>query len=385
MSDITPTDKQWAAIKQIVQWYSGGKNTEQVFYLAGYAGTGKSTIAKFVVEELSTNHSFLARPAAFTGKAANVLRQKGNPGATTFHGGMYVPYEDEYGNVEFVLAPDAPFSDCDLILGDEVSMINEELGTDAESFGKKILVMGDPGQLPPVSGAGYWTNRRPDVMLTEVMRQALDSPILRIATLLREGRPLPVGEWADKDGNITRVVQFSPQQCHWLYREETQAICGVHRMRWGHTKRIRERRGFEGELPQAGETVICCKNDKQKAIFNGSFGKMLTTARYIRKSGEGNIIFDVKMEDLQNPLRMVRADPYLFQQHIDSTVRKPQKIGKGIQEFDFGYVLTCHKAQGSEWDDVTVLDDSKSFREDQYKWAYTAATRAAKSLTFIKR
>lgn len=387
MSNITPTDKQWSAIKQIVEWYRGGNKTPQVFYMAGYAGTGKSTIVKFVVEELAEKHpAFTPRIAAFTGKAANVLRQKGNPGATTFHSGMYLPIEYEFGNVEFHLAADAPFSDCDLIIGDEVSMINDELGIDAESFGKKILATGDPGQLPPVSGAGYWTRRRPDVMLTDVHRQALDSPILRIATRLRLRQPLEIGEWADSEGNVSRVVKFSPDiASQWLYREETQAICGIHKNRWGHTKRIRERRGFESELPQLGETVICCKNDKQRAIFNGSFGRILTGARYIRRSGEGNIIFDVAMEDLPKPLHHVRCDPYLFKQHYDSTVTKPQRIGKGVQEFDFGYVLTCHKAQGSEWADVSVLDDSGAFREDASKWGYTAATRASKSLTYIVR
>lgn len=383
--NITPTDEQWKAIKKVVAWYKGGVNTPLVFYLAGYAGTGKSTIAKFVIDELATQAGFNVATAAFTGKAANVLRQKGNPNAGTFHAGMYMPQEDDHGQVFFHLQPDAPFSCADLILGDECSMINEELGVDAESFGKKILVMGDPGQLPPVSGVGYWTGRKPDVFLTEVHRQAMDSPILRLATMLRLGKAIPEGEWSDSEGNVTRVLKTDPAlTSQWMYREETQGICGIHTNRWGHTQRIRKKRGFEGKLPQKGERVLCCRNDKEKGIFNGSFGTMLSNARDTKRRSD-NILIDVDMDDLRKPLTMQTVHPYMFYQHFDSSARRPVKLSKGVQEFDWGYVLTCHKAQGSEWDDVTVLDDGGVFKQDQHKWRYTAATRASKSLTFLKR
>ena len=209
MSDIVPTDTQAAAIKRIVEWYKGGRKTPQVFYLAGYAGTGKSTIAKFVTDELAKSFDFTVMPAAYTGKAANVLRQKGNEFARTFHSGMYIPIPQKNGSVEFHLSPNAPFAMADLILGDECSMINRRMGMDTESFGKKILVMGDPGQIPPIDGYGYWTNRKPDVFLTEVHRQALDSPILRLATMARESKKLPRGNWKDNDGNIIRSVEYN--------------------------------------------------------------------------------------------------------------------------------------------------------------------------------
>lgn len=387
MTDITPSDEQFAAIKEIVKWYRGGPNTPQVFYLAGYAGTGKSTIAKFVIDQLATKAGFNVCTAAFTGKAANVLRQKGNPNASTFHSGMYMPMVDKDGNVHFTLQEDAPFADADLILGDECSMINEELGCDAESFGKKILVMGDPGQLPPVSGAGYWTNREPDVFLDKVHRQALDSPILRIATSLRLGIMPPEGEWTDGAGHKSRVIRTNPKlTADWLYREDTQAICGTHVNRWGHTRRMRTRRGYTSHLPQEGELVMCCRNDKELGVFNGSFGTMLNDATPItRRGGKGEILIDVKMDDLFSPIKLLRTHPYLFQQHFDPTVQKPPKLSRSVQEFDWSYILTCHKAQGSEWEDVTVLDDGGVFRQDQWRWRYTAATRASKRLTFLRR
>src|SRR5690606_7746996 len=79
------------------------------------------------------------------------------------------------------------------IVIDEVSMVDERLGRDLESFGKKILVLGDPAQLLPVGAGGYYTRREPDVMLTDVHRQARESGILELATLIREGGSIPPG------------------------------------------------------------------------------------------------------------------------------------------------------------------------------------------------
>lgn len=381
MTDITPTDKQSAAIRDIVQWYKGGQSTPQIFYLAGFAGTGKSTIAKFVIDELATSNIFNVVPAAYTGKAANVLRQKGNANARTFHSGMYIPFEQDDGSVEFHLDVEAPFSLADLILGDECSMINEEMAKDTESFGKKILIMGDPGQLPPVQGSGYWIKREPDIFLTEVHRQALDSPIIRLATVARKGKELPIGSWSDSEGHKTRVVEYEHDHALLMCEEGTQAICGTHKHRKIFTQHIREMRGFRGSLPLRDEIVLCCKNDNDLGIYNGCFGTMLTDATRFMSSA--NILLDVKMDDLVNPLKKLKSKSHLFKQHFeDIPIDRSQK---GIQEFDWGYVLTCHKSQGSEWDHVTVLDDSMVFGPDRDRWRYTAITRASKGLVFLNR
>ena len=66
-------------------------------------------------------------------------------------------------------------------------MVDEELGRDLLSFGKPVLVLGDPAQLPPVKGGGFFTEAEPDIMLTEVHRQAADNPIIRMSMVVREG------------------------------------------------------------------------------------------------------------------------------------------------------------------------------------------------------
>jgi exodeoxyribonuclease-5 len=57
---------------------------------------------------------------------------------------------------------------------------------------------------------------------------------------------------------------------------------------------------------------------------------------------------------------------------------------KGVEEFDYAYALTVHKAQGSQWDDVLLFDQSHVFRKNRYRWFYTAITRAAKTITIVR-
>jgi len=375
---MTPTDSQAAAIAQIVDWYKGGKRTPQVFYLAGYAGVGKSEVARMAIEELKDKCKVKTIcSAAYTGKAAQVLRMKGVEGAMTFHSATYIPVEGEGGRVTYQLAWGGPAASADLIVLDEVSFISEADAKDLMLFGKKILVMGDPGQLPPVKGQGAFTNRTPDAFLTEIHRQAADSPIIRLATLAREGKPIPVGDYGDG----VRVDVLTPDTQEAIYREETQAICGIHRVRWGYTQRIRRIRGFDDPLPQVGERLICRRNNKAHAIFNGGLGELIKPVETVV---DGFVNLSVQMDDLDRPSMKLWTNPYLFEQHFKGATEKPEYL-KGCNEFDWGNVLTCHSAQGSEYEDVTLIDDSGAFREDRHKWAYTGLTRASKRLVFLKR
>lgn len=211
---------QSAAIRKIADWYKGGTRTPQVFYLAGYAGVGKSTLYNVVREELRRHGAKKTITCAYTGKAVNVLRRKGNNDAMTLHSALYKALENpESGKVEFKLDPAGHAADADLIGVDECSMVGPVEGTDLLSFGKKVLVMGDPGQLPPIKGQGFFTTRKPDVFLREVHRQAAESPILRLATMARQGIELPIGEW---DG--TRVLMLNRKTEDLIHRPDTQVI-----------------------------------------------------------------------------------------------------------------------------------------------------------------
>lgn len=384
MTDVTLTPAQADAIREIIAWYKGGRSTPQVFYLAGYAGTGKSTIFKAALEELRDKARLRSHAlATFTGKAAAVLRKKGNIEARTIHSLIYIKDDTADGGWRLNWSGEA--ADVDLIALDECSMVDQAMGQDVLSFGKKVLVMGDPGQLPPIRGQGFFTSREPDVFLHEVHRQAAESPIIRLATLAREGKPLPLGEWDAGELGRARVLVLDGETQRYLYREDTQALCGVHRVRMGYNKRIRRLRGFDGPRPQPGEPILIRKNDRDLAVFNGMGGNLLKIGPYRRRAGDDQemeryVNLDVEVDD--RPVRML-TDPFLFDRHF-AEVPEP-RFKKGIMWADWAYLLTMHSAQGSEWPKVAVIDDGGTFKEDQHRWRYVGLTRAAEDVTFLKR
>jgi exodeoxyribonuclease-5 len=241
--------------------------------------------------------------------------------------------------------------------------------------------MGDPGQLPPVNGQGAFTRNAPDVFLHEIHRQAADSPILELATLARTGERLPLGY---SKGGVEVLALTKPTQEN-VYRPDTQPICGLNRVRWVYTQRIRGRLGHEGPRPIPGERLICCKNNHKEGIFNGGQGRLVSIAD-TRGRGRDAYSLSVAMEDVERSADDLVTDPYLFANHFSHG--KTEKIPghkPALNEFDWGYIITAHKAQGSSWDHVTVVDDSIAFRENRDKWLYTSITRAETGLTLLMR
>lgn len=377
--------EQASGLVKIVEWYKGGDSTPQLFYLAGYAGTGKSTLLKVALEYLYGVGLRRHAIGTFTGKAASVLRKKGNPDAATLHSLMYVKNDEG----EWILNIDGEFSMVDLIVVDEVSQVDKVMGADILSFGKKVLVMGDPGQLPPVSGAGFLTEREPDHFLHEVHRQAKESPIIMLATMAREGKQLPYGEWDAGEKGRAKVLPLNGDTQKLLYRPETQPICGLHRVRIGYTQRLRRLRGFEGPLPCEGERLLIRKNDRDLGVFNGMFCELNgPIMRYKRRAGDDEemarfIKMNLDVED-RGLIEKVLTDPGLFDKHFDQTLPEP-KWRKGIMQIDWGYFLTAHVAQGSEWESVTVVDDAGAFREDRHRWRYTTLTRGSDEAVYLRR
>ena len=185
----TFTPKQDAALAAVADWLKakpGEGNTPLVFRLFGYAGTGKTTLARHIAEGVDGKVLF----AAFTGKAASVMRSKGCQGASTIHSLIYRALEAGAETPSFELWDDAPASKASLIIIDECSMVDAELGRDLKSFGVPLLVLGDPAQLPPIQGGGFFTEAAPDAMLTEVHRQARNDPIVRLSMEIRAGNRL---------------------------------------------------------------------------------------------------------------------------------------------------------------------------------------------------
>lgn len=379
---IVLSDLQQRAVDQIVDWFGDKDPRRQVFYLAGYAGTGKSTITSQAIEALKAKYNIeKVAMAAYTGKAASVLRRKGNRGAKTIHSLCYKLKKETAFDLKWSLDVDGEASEVDIIVLDECSMVDQVMASDLCSFKKKVLVMGDPGQLPPVSGQGAFTNQEPNFSLTEIHRQAAESPILELATLARQGKPLPIG--FDRGG--VRVLPLTQETQPLIYRPETQVICGLNRVRWTYNRRIRAQRGFSGEEPMVGERIICCKNNRNIGLYNGALGTLEKFQSEYKKSS-GAYKIDVQLDDHHETHTDLETDPVHFDNHFTGGQSKRfQYPKKRLEEFDWGYVLTCHKAQGSSWPDTTIVDDSASFRDNSARWLYTAITRAEIRLTVLIR
>src|ERR1700752_3479883 len=187
------TPHQDAALTAASDWFKAARGSASIFRLFGYAGTGKTTLAKHLAEGVDGKVLF----AAFTGKAACVMRSKGCQGATTIHSLIYRARDSGQETPTFELWDEAPASKAKLIIIDECSMVDAELARDLMSFGVPLLVLGDPAQLPPIQGGGFFTEAEPDAMLTEVHRQAQDNPIIRLSMDIRAGRSLQPGAYGE--------------------------------------------------------------------------------------------------------------------------------------------------------------------------------------------
>ncbi|MEQ8479600.1 MAG: ATP-dependent RecD-like DNA helicase [Hoeflea sp.] len=370
--------QQDEALKAVSKWLREGRS--QVFRLFGYAGTGKTTLARHFAENVDGEVLF----AAFTGKAAQVLRARGAKNARTIHSLIYRPKgEEEVSDEEtgkttvsplFSINRQSPLAQAKLIVIDECSMVDEALGRDLMSFGTPILVLGDPGQLPPISGGGFFTEHEPDILLTEIHRQARDNPIIDLAMQVREGREIMHGDYG-----TAQVIGKSDVERD-MVLEADQVLVGTNRTRRRYNMRLRELKGFTQAFPQAGDKLVCLRNDPSKGLLNGSLWQVMTSSRETVKPGI-NLMVRPEDDDMDRGAAKIKLLKSVFE---DPDSEVPWSTRKRYDDFDYGYALTVHKAQGSQWNSVVLFDESFAFRDTRERWLYTAITRAAERLVIVR-
>lgn len=416
--------QQDKALTSVSRWLQSPSD-KQLFRLFGYAGTGKTTLARHLAEGVDGSVLF----AAYTGKAASVLRKSGATNAQTLHSLIYNPKErsqerlrelkQELTDVQqmiaedrmearsdieagleymppvklsqreaklkedirleersrdrpdFSLNRDSPLRGAALLVVDECSMVDEDMAQDILSFGKPVLVLGDPAQLPPVSGSGYFTDAEPDVMLTEIHRQARDNPIIELATRVRNGDTLMLGPY----GTSSVIERATPE----LALAADQILVGRNGTRLATNKRVRQLNGHfdQSHWPREGEKLVCLRNDKDLGLLNGT----LHVATEHAEEYGGYINVRIRPEE--------GGEELLVPAHAEHFWGDPEQIGywdrRNAQEFTYGYALTVHKSQGSQWDNVLIIDESAVFRGPaRRKWLYTAITRAAEAVTVVR-
>lgn len=395
------TNEQSSALDAVNAWFKSGDAPS--YYLAGYAGTGKTTLARHFAEHVDGVVKF----GAFTGKAASVLRSKGCANATTIHSLIYKPVSSNAreqhlertikretlkgdakcertilecqqelealrnrSNTRFEKREFAEISEADLVIIDECSMIDAKMGADLESYGVPILYLGDPGQLPPVFGKGLLATRKPDYVLNEIHRQAAESAIIRIANDIRMGKLPGIGDYGELC--VQRKDAFD-----WDYVASVdQVLCGKNETRRRLNRGLRQKAGHAKLYPVEGDKLVCLKNHRESGTFNGV---TCVETRNSEKVGEClniSVLYDGEDVELQ-------CSPVAFEENYGTAMTTlSREAADDFAAFDYGYAITVHKSQGSQFDDVVVCDDRMRENDTVFRrqWLYTAVTRAAQSV-----
>lgn len=379
---------QKLALKQILAWYLD-KNKPQYLTLGGYAGTGKTTLLA-ILRKFLYKHNPKLKIAflAYTGKAARVLE-------TTFHYLKSVAKDDFIGTIHsFIYTPLMSEQEeiigwtkkekikADLIIIDESSMLNFEIWQDLLTYNVPILAVGDHGQLPPIQGK-FNLMEKPDLKLEQIHRQAADNPIIQLSIQARTMGKIAVGRYAAKVEKINRElddVQDRIEDLFEQYNEEQMILCAYNYSRIRINKQIRANREKYGDKPQAGDLVICLRNNHQKHLFNGMIGKIY----HLEDKSKEFYLVHITFPDTPQAYEGLIYKAQFNALHAQNFTTSRRKTLQG-DLFDFAYALTVHKAQGSQARRVILFEERMKQMDDEMwaRWLYTAVTRAEEELFII--
>ena len=389
---MTLTAKQEEGLKIAIERY---KNHEPWTCIAGYAGTGKSTLVKFIVNALDIDEDYVCY-IAYTGKAAKVLREKGCPNAMTAHRLLYQSFPRADGTFYHKIKRplDWPYK---LIIVDEISMLPKEIWELLLSHKIHVICLGDPFQLPPI-GEDNQVLYNPHIFLDEIMRQAQESEIIRLTMDIRNGKSLSLFK-----GNEVQVID-QKDMVGGMYGWADQIIVAKNITRRDVNTGMRKMLfDVEDNTPVEGDKIICLRNDWETVteagdvLVNGTIGtlsniKFNHNHPFLKPQMIANFLPDDYTDlDVQTSLH----DLYFRDLNIDYkllTTGEPTVTEKNFKRFpkqfrpltfDYGYCITCHKAQGSEYDKVLVLEEYLK-GGDHDRWLYTAATRAKEKLVVVR-
>lgn len=390
------TKKQEEGLKIAVARH---RNHEKYTVISGYAGTGKSTLVRFIIEALDVEESKVCY-TAFTGKAAEVLRKKGNKNVCTLHKLLYEHFPRPAGG--FFRKPKADI-EYDVVIVDEVSMAPKELMDLLFKHRCYVICLGDPFQLPPVEKKeDNHLLDHPHIFLDEVMRQAAESEIIRLTMDIRNGNNINYSD-SGKEVLVLERNKLNTGMLQWA----DQVLVGTNAVRAQINNQMRNLLGFSGG-PQEGDKVICLRNywdvfsDKEgDPLVNGTIGYIhngFETFRsfphYIPSEEHQFSVWQANFQvgedcysDTEIDLKMLNTGQKCCDWRLAYKLGqlKP-KLGDIVpKEFTYGYAITCHKAQGSEWDKVLALEEQFPFdREEHARWLYTACTRASEKLVLVR-
>lgn len=330
-------------------------DNEQIQTLGGYAGTGKSTVIRVLLQILGDKGFWTC---AYTGKAANVLRKKGVTLANTIHSTIYSPRRLPNDEVIWDLASRDEILNAGIngFIVDEASMVSKEIHEDLSSFGLPIIYVGDHGQLEPI-GTGLNLMQNPMYRLEEVHRNA--GEIAHFANHLRNGNPSDLFQGSSR---VQIVTRNAVEDRH--LAKVDQVICAYNKTRVQINEKVRKEKDIFHTFLYKGEKIICLRNNRKQGLFNGMQGIVKKVYPNERIDFYSDGVFYEKIHYDPDQLGLEKND-FDFRQDANP--------------FDYAYCITAHKSQGDEFGSVIAIEEICD-KWDHTRWAYTVASRAKNSL-----
>lgn len=408
ISKIDLTEEQQQIEERVVDWLGQGC-PGQYIAIAGYAGTGKTTLLGHTAFRLvEANGNIDVRFLTFTGKASSVLGKKladfgvgGRCSCSTIHSYMYrCKGKTKAGKLEFD-KKHALEIEGDVLVVDEASMLSTKLFRDLLSLDRPIIFVGDPGQLPPINDSTFQPLVDTDLVLKTIHRQALDNPIIQVATHIRKGKfprfKLLAGKVGQAKAGSKTAVNISKQFKQATGAEDSIILCAKNKTRIQINNQVRDIKGYMSEHPLKGERLVCLKNDKDKGLMNGqcvyveSCDEVSPGLLYLLKvriEGEDRqVSCYAYQKSFNRPAKELGSLMHEDEDLIKKELRRIDYMAADEEPclFDFGYALSVHKAQGSEWDKVLLIAERmlSQSKEDYFKWLYTGVTRAKDKLFMV--
>lgn len=411
--ELTLNSSQQIAMESFKKWLKDYHL--KIFTLTGFAGTGKTYLLSEMTKELY-KRGIIYKVVAPTGKAATVLRTKGID-ATTIHKLIYDVVEHKDGTISFERKDDSFFNEFQIVIVDEATMVNQEVYYELLSIDKRIIFSGDIAQLPPVEtdddiNFNVFTENKIDAQLTEIMRQTGDeNNIPVIAEQFRFGKNVKVGNY----GNVIVMYKssFTNEKLINLYKRADQILCGRNATK-DQINRLLKLNPETIDI-EVGDKVMCLtNNDKifvdsnyEIELCNGLVGKCIDITSMKKtfdlKLGFMKFQADIGDEKITDPIPFSlidhktnemyhgKSDKYyisdagIYKKYVKKNKDKNDGIEtQRINQFDLGYAISVHKSQGSEWNNVIIIDESYCFKDKKYNWLYTAVTRAKKNLIILR-